>query len=88
MFEKLRRTPKNPGHFVALCMLELKDNPNLASSRGIYMSKVREIKGRGVFQTAYGYFWVTNGRKTSKEFYPTMRDLFNAFKNITMRCSN
>jgi len=78
MYSTLKQVPKNPSHFVALCMRLLRDDPNIANSPDVYVKKLQEIKGRAIFGCAYGYFWSTTDRYCCKEFFATKKECVTA----------
>lgn len=67
------KTIKNPTHFMALCFTMIKQDPKF-KERDDVLKKVLTQKDRALFQTAYGFFWVTNDRKYSLTFFETKEE--------------
>lgn len=70
---KLSCQPKNPKHFVAMCFIELRGNPELRGEHQL-MRLVCEYKGLALFKCAYGFFWVNKNQKVlSSHFHESKK---------------
>jgi hypothetical protein len=67
------RTVKNPTHFMALCFTMMKQDPKFKDRNDI-LTQVLVHKDRALFACAHGFFWASQDRKYSSEFYTTKEE--------------
>lgn len=61
---------KNPTHFLALCFLASRQDPNFKKRDDVCVL-IFEKGDIALFECAYGFFLVNKNKKLSKEFFET-----------------